>query len=85
MRDFLLVDVGDDCRVRGRAQHVEEEGDLVTLDQPADLLHSFRRLKAVVVIDVFYLPTGDASLFVDHLEEGFLNTVLNAERRDWPR
>ena len=78
MRHFLLVHIAHDRAVGGRAQGGEAEGDVVLLDQAADLLHRFRRTVGVVERDVVDLMPGDAALFVHHAEERGLQLAKHA-------
>ena len=66
----------------GRHPHQEQEGDFVTLDQAPCLLHGFRRIEGVVVIDEIDIAAGDAALVVDHPEIGIRAFRDHAQGRD---
>src|SRR6516165_6905452 len=55
-----------------RTQAPEDQQDLIAFDQPSRLLHSLRRVIAVVISDQSYLATVDTTLLVDHAEIGGL-------------
>ena len=84
VRHLALVGVAQHGAVGRGAEIAEQAGDLVLLDQPADLLHRLRRAVGVVVGQELDLSPGDAALVVHHAEIGIHGLALDAERRDRP-
>ena len=68
MRHLLPVDVTEIAVLVG-VPMVSNSKLLALLDQPAYLFSRLRRTVAVIQRDIVDLPTGDAALVVDHLEE----------------
>src|SRR5258707_932055 len=75
------IEIFLDGRVRGRAEALEDEGDILLLDQAADLLHRLGRAVAVVQADQIELAAVDAALLVDHVEIGGLGFADGAVSR----
>jgi len=72
LRHLLCVHVFLERGVRGRAQRIEDQQDLVTLHQFAHLFHGLRRRICIVIGDEVDLATVHAAIVVDHLEIGGL-------------
>src|ERR1700704_1271686 len=68
LRDASVVQIALDRGVGDVAQTLEDEGDLVLLDQFANLLDGLRRAVAVVTADQRQLAAIDAAAVVDRFE-----------------
>src|SRR6267378_3160247 len=83
LRHLFRIHVFLDCRVRRRAQRIEDEQNLVALHQLARLLDRLRRAVAVVVADEIDLAAVDAAFGVDLLEVGILGLADHAVGGGW--
>jgi hypothetical protein len=72
LRHLPGIEVFLNGRVRGRADNLEGEQDLVAFDEFAHLLDRFRRTVGVVVLNEVEFTAVDAALLVDHPEIGGL-------------
>jgi hypothetical protein len=61
LRHLVVVEILPDRSVRRRAKAVENEGDLLLLDQAADLFDGLGRAVAVVEADEVDLATVNAA------------------------
>src|SRR6185437_3302498 len=84
LRDLAVVQVFPEGRVVGGAEALEDEGDLVLLDEAADLLDRLGRGIAVIEADELDLAPVDAALLVDHVEIGGLGLADRAIGRGRP-
>jgi len=64
LRHALLVQVGPDRDVQGRAEHAEDQRNLVAFDQAAHILDRLGRRVAVIAADEGDLAAVDAALGV---------------------
>ncbi len=64
LRHALFVQIGPDRHVQRRAEHAEDQRDLVAFHQAAHILHRFRRRVGVVAADEGDLAAVDAALGV---------------------
>ncbi|MGX0994111.1 hypothetical protein AB7M38_001403 [Bradyrhizobium diazoefficiens] len=84
LRHLLGVHIFHDRGVRGCAERLEDQQNLVALDQLARLLDRLRRRIGVVIADEVDLAAVDAALVVDHPEERGLSLSDHAIGRGRP-
>ena len=70
LRDLFLIEVFLDPDIARGAERREHQEDFIALDELADLLDRLRRRVRIVVGDEIDLAAVDATLIVDHPEEG---------------